>query len=212
LSALNGAGCPVQAQQAQDKCSIRTSGPPSQLAGEQNFQNLMECLKELRSATMSFGEVAGLRDELKNARSEIDDLKRKGQALETQLSALGAQLSASINTQDAVITALGGGRILAIAEVKDSNLRLHSEGVEYRSASYDGIITFPNPKNLMFVPVISDSQQSVYITAIHWISERGPHSFTVRANRIGGGILAPGDFVAIVIGFEDPVKGSVTPR
>jgi hypothetical protein len=80
LILLNVAGGAAQAQQVQDKCtSVRAFGPPSQLAGEQNFQNLMECLKELRSAVdvMTSGEVAGLRDELKNARSEIADLKRE---------------------------------------------------------------------------------------------------------------------------------------
>jgi hypothetical protein len=120
-------------------------------------------------------------------------------------------LAATATMQDALSLALGGGRLLAIARVKDSKLVSASPGValELNPKTNSGTITFPNPKNLKVVPVISDANDAPYITNMHYVSNIQNNNFSVRRKAMDTGdrTYLPTDFTAIVVGFdEQPIK------
>ncbi len=93
---------------------------------------------------------------------------------------------------------------LAALTVKDGKVVTSSDGVNYDPKT--GVVGFPNPRRLKFVPVISDTagDPDHYITATHFIRQIGvANQFTVWATDLSTGDynLAPSNFTAIVIGF-----------
>ena len=93
---------------------------------------------------------------------------------------------------------------LAALTVKGGKLVRASWGVTYDPAT--GVVGFPNPLNLTFVPVISDLAGSPdhYLTTTHFIREIGESThFRVWATALdtGNRNFPPSDFTAIVIGF-----------
>jgi len=95
------------------------------------------------------------------------------------------------------------GGVLATLIVK--NRTLHSsfpDTVTYNSST--GLVTFPNPENLSFVPVISNIQELYYNTSTHYIREiNPPNQFRVWNTPLdtGGRNSAPYSFSAVVFGF-----------
>jgi hypothetical protein len=93
---------------------------------------------------------------------------------------------------------------LAALTVKGSQLVSSSSGVTYDAQS--GVVVFPNPWNLPFVPIVSDTANgsSDYLTTTNFIREIGPaHQFRVWSTALDTGTrnFAPTDFTAIVVGF-----------
>jgi hypothetical protein len=111
----------------------------------------------------------------------------------TLISSLGATMT----DVPAIIT-------LAALTVKGGQLVSSSSGVTYDAKS--GIVVFPNPWNLRFVPIVSDTANGTndYTTTTNFIKEIGPaHQFRVWATPLdtGNRNFAPTDFAAIVVGF-----------
>jgi len=98
---------------------------------------------------------------------------------------------------------------LAALRVQGGKLVSSSSGVTYDAQS--GIVVFPNPWNLPFVPIVSDAANTAangvpadYITTTNFIREIGPaHQFRVWSTPLdtGNRNFAPKDFTAIVVGF-----------
>ena len=94
---------------------------------------------------------------------------------------------------------------LAALTVKGSQLvSSSSSAVTYDAKS--GIVVFPNPRNLRFVPIVSDAANGPndYTTTTNFIKEIGPaHQFRVWSTPLdtGNRNFAPTDFTAIVVGF-----------
>ena len=93
---------------------------------------------------------------------------------------------------------------LAALTVKGGKLVSSSSGVTYDAAS--GVVVFPNPWDLSFVPIVSDTAggPADYITSTNFIREIGPaHQFRVWSTPLDTGSrnAAPKDFTAIVVGF-----------
>lgn len=120
-------------------------------------------------------------------------------SLETQL----AKLSAGTDKQNSIVTALGKrGRILAMISVHDGIIVSKSDGVTFDRSS--GMVSFPNPEGLPFVPVISDFQRTLYTTQTHFIREiQGANKFTVWQTALDTGDRnwPPSNFTAVVVGF-----------
>jgi hypothetical protein len=126
-----------------------------------------------------------------------------GSVVRAQIAAIEKRLE----TQDALIASIGGGRSLAMVEVKNGSLSFGSEGVSFDPRT--GTIAFPNPKRLMFVPVISHLDDNPplrpYSTETHYIQQMEvPNKFTVRSKVLDTGERAGAGhgFTAVVIGFE----------
>jgi hypothetical protein len=109
---------------------------------------------------------------------------------------------------EALETSLGNGRILAMIQIKNGQL----QSVSSPNVSFDqttGLVSFPNPRNLAFLPVVSDANDAPYITSMHWIRAiLPPDKFIVRAKAMDTGdrTYPPNNFAAVVVGFEAPPK------
>lgn len=97
---------------------------------------------------------------------------------------------------------------LAALTVRGGKLESKSNGVTYDPAT--GVVGFPNPLNLTFVPVISDiaaKNPDHYITETHFIREIGvggkTNQFKVWRTPLDTGDRnsAPTNFSAVVVGF-----------
>lgn len=131
------------------------------------------------------------------------------QSVEAAARALTAvqALEQRIAKLEAFHESVGNGRVLAMIEVKKSKLTSATPGVAFDPGT--GLVSFPNPKSLQFLPVVSDANEDPYITQTHWIRQiLGPDKFIVRAKAMDTGdrTWPPHDFVAVVIGFEPPPK------
>jgi hypothetical protein len=73
-----------------------------------------------------------------------------------------------------------GPRILAIVRVKDEGIYSSSDPdlIKYDPAS--GRLSFPNPKHVQIVPVISDTTEASYIASGYWIKEIGDDYIVVK--------------------------------
>lgn len=112
-------------------------------------------------------------------------------SLTTQVSAIRRELDNYYALPLAALTIREG---VAISSSKDVN--------------YDaptGVVTFPNPKKLRFVPIVSDLGKGPtdYITATHFIQDIGANQFKVArvALDTGGRTSPPSGFTVIVIGI-----------
>lgn len=107
--------------------------------------------------------------------------------------------------QSKVVAAVNKIQILAALRVRSGSLLEWTAGVTF--VRDPGTVTFPNPRQLKFVPIVTDSQDNTYITDTHWVrSIQAPNIFTVRAKALDTGgaerTSPPHDFTAIVLGFE----------
>jgi hypothetical protein len=91
--------------------------------------------------------------------------------------------------------------ILAAATVVGGQLdpANSSHGVAFNQAT--GILSFPNPNNLKFVPLISDTHAVAYITSTCWIKEIGPANIVVWQSALdtSGRTWPPTDFTAVIV-------------
>lgn len=121
----------------------------------------------------------------------------KAQALEDRITKL--------ETFQATI---GNGRIIALIQVKHGTLQPTSSP----KTSFDqssGVVSFPNPRGLTFLPIISDANDAEYITSRDYIkSIIPPDKFVVRLNATdtSGRTFPPDNFTAVIVGFEAPSK------
>ena len=103
------------------------------------------------------------------------------------------------------VASLGAAFPLAALTVREGAVVSNSKDVKYDRAT--GVVTFPNPKNLRFVPIVSDLAQKSstdYITETHFIREIGTtNQFRVWSKTLdtGGRNNPPSNFTAIVIGI-----------
>lgn len=95
-----------------------------------------------------------------------------------------------------------GIKALAIVSVKGGKIESSSKGVSYDSKT--GIVSFPNPENLKFIPLIADIGDT-YMTETHFIRNDfvSPNQFKVWRTPLDvtARNQAPGYFTAIAIGF-----------
>jgi hypothetical protein len=119
-------------------------------------------------------------------------------SLDGSIKALAARLDQLEN----LTKTLGGGRVLAIAVVKKSNLDIEhsSEGVSFNEKI--GVITFPNPRNLKYVPVVSEALENN--TQVNRVKDIGQNFFTIvsSSSDTSARLMDAHDFVVAVIGFE----------
>jgi hypothetical protein len=87
--------------------------------------------------------ITALEEELNKYKETNDELTK----------ALGDAVKAA----DLRVSGLGRGRILAIVKVKEKSLVYKSDGLSFDSNT--GVVSFPNPNHLVFVPVVSDSRE-----------------------------------------------------
>lgn len=127
----------------------------------------------------------------------------------SRILALEGRIRVLQNNLDAAVANLkaGGDSLVPLAAitVRKGAAVLNSKDVKYEAGT--GVVTFPNPKNLRFVPIVSDLAQETpdhYITETHFIREIGStNQFRVwrtpldTSDRNG----APSNFTAIVIGM-----------
>jgi hypothetical protein len=121
-------------------------------------------------------------------------------AIQAKVTSLGSQL-------DGMRAELDASRIrpnvLATVIVQSGRLVSSSDGVSFDPST--GLISFSNPKNLPFVPVISDYSPNVsFITATHFVKEIvGTNQFRVRRKALDTGERTdiPISFTAIVVIF-----------
>ena len=95
---------------------------------------------------------------------------------------------------------------LAALTVRAGQLEAHSDGVSYDPEK--GLVTFPNPRSLAFVPAVSDTATKGgpdnYITTTHFIRDIGrSNQFTVWSKSLDteSRNYPPSDFTAVVAGF-----------
>jgi hypothetical protein len=96
----------------------------------------------------------------------------------------------------------GPGRILAIAEVRNGQLVFATEGTSFDPPN--GTLSFRNPKNLKFVPVVSYiTPNGVYATEYVYSKSFGPNSASIWQGALdtGGRNHPPRDFTAVILGF-----------
>lgn len=127
-------------------------------------------------------------------------------SLENEIKNLKEQLSASnerIEGNNASIEVINSKpEILAFFVVHQGQLQRSTPGVSYNS----GVITFPNPDKLSFVPVISSLKESHvdYLTTMHYVNSAkvSDNSFKVWRTTLDTGArhAAPTSFVGTVIG------------
>lgn len=116
-------------------------------------------------------------------------------------------LQSRVAKLEALAASLGNGRILAMIHIKNGMLASASPGVSFDQGS--GVVSFPNPKSLSFLPLISDSKDAPYITGMHWIKAiLPPDKFIVRLKAMDTGdrTYPPDNFTAVIVGFEAPPK------
>lgn len=172
-----------------------TDGMTQQTAGQ-------KCTTVLQCSELAVKEAMSARADLKKDKLMIEQLR-------DQLNKFEAKLSAVTQTRDSLTSALGGGRILAIAEVEkdtsgNSTLGAHSNGVTFDSKT--GVLTFPNPENLIFVPVISHYESAP--TTMHYIKAIGSDYVIVMQVALDASarVYAPCCFTAAIIGFQTSIK------
>jgi hypothetical protein len=115
---------------------------------------------------------------------------------------LGSPTSNSDAVTKAYVDAGDTLHILAAIRVNAGSIISKTPGVEYSSTS--GVVTFPNPQNKTFVPVISNYKEAAYISDTHFI--RNILNFTQfqvwrTALDTGTRDYPPTSFTAIVVGF-----------
>jgi hypothetical protein len=111
---------------------------------------------------------------------------------------------------DAIKVSLGGGRVLATAYVRNGMLngKLSSPNVKFQAP---GVLTFPNPRNLRIVPLLSVVAEYAagYTTSDAYIL-KDPTSTSVEirqgAKDTGNRVFPPHDFTAVILGFDDDFK------
>lgn len=96
------------------------------------------------------------------------------------------------------------GKVLAIVNVKGTKLVSSSAGVSYDSST--GVVTFPNPESMPFVPVVSSYGNGViYSTETHFLRSdfTAPNQFKVWRSPLdtSNRNSAPDSFTAVAIGF-----------
>jgi len=130
-----------------------------------------------------FNEIPKIRNELRAARSRIEALEG----------------------------VFGRVSILAVAAVRKKQLLSHSEGVIFDPPT--GLISFPNPRGLPFIPLVSDfgDRNTTYITDTHYIQGvLGTDKFFVRAKALDTGgaerTADAHDFTVVVLGFQNSPK------
>jgi hypothetical protein len=111
---------------------------------------------------------------------------------------------AAVVCLQAKIEARARGRVevLAAVRVQDGTIVSSSDGVKFDRAT--GIVTFKNPGNLQFVPVITDFENNAYITETHFVREIVTvDKFKVWRKPLDTGARngPPTSFTAIVVGF-----------
>ena len=138
---------------------------------------------------------------------EIDSLLGAINTLTNSLNDLGAQHQASldrINQLEGRIQSIeNGNRVLASVHIS-GGIVSGTNGVTYDAAS--GVVTFPNPDNLLFTPVISDYNVSHYSTTTLYVRQvTGNNQFQVWRTTLDTGDrnYPPGSFTAIVVGFTN---------
>lgn len=135
---------------------------------------------------------------LECAQQAVDAAAKAGAAVQ--------MLESRIAKLEALQATFGNGRILAMIQVKNGQIQpTSSPNVSFDQGS--GIVSFPNPRNLVFLPVVSDANDAPYITQTHWIRAiLPPDKFIVRAKAMDTGdrTWPPHDFTATVVGFEAP--------
>jgi hypothetical protein len=137
----------------------------------------------------------------------VRDCAQRSEEAALRAGAAVTALTVRINKLEGDIKALsdslGGGRILAMAEVKASRLVYNSDGVSFDSGN--GTITFPNPNNLKFVPVMSYiSENGTYATQTVYAKTFTNNSVVVWQGALDttGQNGPPRSFTLIVIGFK----------
>jgi hypothetical protein len=149
------------------------------------------------------------------AQQKCDTVLKCAQDAVEAASASNAAVKALQGRLDALektLIAFGGGRVLAIAQVKNNVLIVKSEGVSYDTG--EGEIIFPNTKGLKFVPLITTSDEAPYITNIDWIAsiDQKNNKFVVRkhaldtSDRTYRPQQSPYSFTAVIVGFEETSK------
>jgi hypothetical protein len=98
------------------------------------------------------------------------------------------------------------GKVLALVIVKEGKIESSSDGVSYDPNT--GIVSFPNPENLKFVPLISDfgeRDHDAYRTATHFLRNdfTAPNKFKVWRTSLDTGDrnMPPDSFAAIALGL-----------
>ncbi|HXW72537.1 MAG TPA: hypothetical protein VEK34_14060 [Methylocella sp.] len=193
-------------------------------AGAENAQKSAEAAADQLSSMKQ--EASTLVKELKEAKIGVDnilggeyrkfasELLEKDEFKKSVLDAASAKISdfvSKVQKHDEKLTSLSAWHILGIARVKERRLIYASDGVSYDNST--GMVSFPNPTKLNFVPIVSDSQDYSYITDTHWIRQiLPPNQFIVVAHALDTGGTeknAPAhDFTAVVVGFESSAPGT----
>lgn len=98
----------------------------------------------------------------------------------------------------------GPDNVLALITVKDGKIERFSNGVSYDAKT--GIVSFPNPKKLNFVTVVSDfGSHGIYSTTTNFLRKdfESTEKFKVWATPLdtSGRNSKPESFSAIVIGY-----------
>jgi hypothetical protein len=136
--------------------------------------------------------------EFKNVLDAVNP--NRNQVIQTLVN-LGTRITALENYR---LAQTASPAILATLIVKGSSIASHSDGVEYDPNT--GIVSFPNPENRMFVPLISDIGNAIdYETETHflWRDFNEGNKFRVwRTPLDTSNVNSPPDsFTAIVVGF-----------
>ena len=103
------------------------------------------------------------------------------------------------------VASFGVALPLAALTVKEGAVVSNSKDVKYDI--HTGVVTFPNPKNLRFVPIVSDlapKSHADYITETHFIRDiETTNQFRVWSKALDTGARnnPPSNFTAIVIGI-----------
>lgn len=121
--------------------------------------------------------------------------------IEDRLSALEAM----VEKQAEQLADLGGARVLAMAELDGKTVIYKSSGIEVSFDGNDAILTFPNPKGLSFVTLLTDvALPQGYTTQTHILSGKGPTYVRVRSKALDTGDrqFPPQHFTVAVLGMS----------
>lgn len=127
--------------------------------------------------------------------SNKEDAKPAVECLEKKIEQLTSKLKQ--------LTSDDQNRVIASISVQDGRFVSGTEGSKYDGDT--GIVTFNNPSNLPFIPVISDISSQEYITTTHFIKEIiGYNQFRVRQTPLDttDRHSQPKGFTAIIIGYS----------
>ena len=135
-------------------------------------------------------------------KSSIDELKERIAVLNDHVSIIEDNIEIIPSLSSDLKNLKTKPKILASLRVKNGNLVSHTGGVSFKSST--GVVTFPNPKNLKVFPVISNYNESTYITETHFIrSEISKKSFKIWRSPLDTGARnsPPINFSAVIIGI-----------